>query len=461
MKNPANTTTAGVATPPAELRAFEATGPALITPDALARRWAARVPLARAEDGYTRLPYGMVGDVAVVSVDGPLQQRGGYWFDGYDDVAERTRAALSDVRVRAVVLKINSPGGSAMGCFEAARGMREAAAVAGKPLVAYVDEMALSGGYAVACAASTILIPPSGQVGSVGAFSTLCDRTKANEEAGLNVVVVRSGSQKAEGHPDLPLTDEAIAREQAVIDRIARTFADHVAQARSMSAEKVLGLQAAVVWGTDAVAAHLADDVCSFDECISRANAQGAKTTAARAANATRKTMDEFAEKALKILGSTNPEEALGRLAAWKDSHERLPAVSAELQTARAASVAATEAQEKTQREAKAKADREAVVAEGERLMKLTPAEASAIRAGQGFLGSQSTEQLRTMIAERAPLANLTPPTAGRPKIEVPVTPGAQVGEVTLTEKEIRIARQMGNDPDAVLAAKKERLAGR
>lgn len=461
MTNPANTTTAGVATPPAELRAFEATGPALITPDALARRWAARVPLARAEDGYTRLPYGMVGDVAVVSVDGPLMQRGGYWFDGYDDVAERTRAALSDVRVRAVVLKINSPGGSAMGCFEAARGMREAAAVSGKPLVAYVDEMALSGGYAVACAASTILIPPSGQVGSVGAFSTLCDRTKANAEAGLNVVVVRSGSQKAEGHPDLPLTDEAIAREQSVIDRIARTFAEHVAQARSMSAEKVLGLQAAVVWGTDAVAAHLADDVCSFDECIARANAQGAKTNAARAAAATRKTMDEFAEKALKILGTANPEEGLGRLAAWKDSHERLPGVTTELAQVRATETAAAEARAKADREAAAKNEREQVVAEGERAMKLTPAEAASIRAGQGFLGSQSTEQLRTMIAERAPLASLSAPQPKSAKVQVPVTPGTQVGEVTLTEKELRIAEQMGNDPAQVLAAKKERLAGR
>jgi len=457
MKNPAIPTLPS----PAELRAFEADGPALLTPDALGRRWAARVPLARGEDGYTRLPYGMVGDVAVVSVDGPLMQRGGYWFDGYDDVAERTRAALSDVRVRAVVLKINSPGGSAMGCFEAARGMREAAAMSGKPLVAYVDEMALSGGYAVACAASLILIPPSGQVGSVGAFSTLCDRTKANEEAGLNVVVVRSGNQKAEGHPDLPLTDDAIAREQAVIDRIARTFAEHVAQARALGAEKVLGLQAAVLWGSDAVTAHLADDVCSFDECIARASTLGMKTNAARAAAATRKTMDEFAEKALKMLGTANPEEALGRLSAWKDSHERLPGVTTELATARAATVAATEAQEKTQREAKAKAEREEVVRKGEDDMKITPAEAAQIRAGEGWIGSQSTEQLRTMIAERAPLANLSAPQPKSAKVHVPVTPGAQVGEVTLTEKEIRIARQMGNDLDAVLTAKKERLAGR
>jgi hypothetical protein len=93
--------------------------------------------------------------------------------------------------------------------------------------------------------------------------------------------------------------------------------------------------------------------------------------------------------------------------------------------------------------------------------MKITPAEAAQIRAGEGWIGSQSTEQLRTMIAERAPLADLTPPRPKGARIEVPTTPGAQVGEVTLTAKELEIARQMGNDPADVLAAKKERLAGR
>ena len=455
MNNPAIPTTAA-----AELRAFESGGPALLHSLESLARWAARVPLARSADGCP-LPYGMAGDVAVVSVDGPLMQRGGYYYPGYDGIADQVCAALSDVRTTAVVLKINSPGGEVSGCFEAVRAMREAAARAGKPLVAYADEMALSGGYALACAASSIFLPPLGQVGSVGAISVLRDRTKMNEEMGLRVVVVRSGTRKAEGHPDIAITQEMIDREQVVIDRMGRTFADVVSAARGVSTEKVLAHQADVLWGPDAVAAHLADDVCTFTECLARASTLGMKTTAARAANATRKTMDEFAEKALKILGSTNPEEALGRLSAWKDSHARLPAVSDELATARAAAATATEAQEKTQREAKARTDREAVVAEGERTMKVTPAEAAQIRAGEGWIGSQSTEQLRTMIAERAPLANLAAPQPGRSKIEIPGTPGAQVGEVVLTEKEIRIARQMGNDLDAVLAAKKERLAGR
>ena len=264
-------------------------------------------------------------------------------------------AAVEDIFVD---LKINSPGGEVAGCFEAVRVMREAAARAGKPLVAYADEMALSGGYALACAASTILLPPLGQLGSVGAMSVLRDRTKMNEEIGLKVVVVRSGTRKAEGHPDIAITQEMIDREQVVIDRMGRTFADVVSAARGVSTEKVLAHEADVLWGPDAVAARLADDVCTFTECLARAAALGMKTTAARAAAATRKTMDDFAKRALGLLNTDNPDEALGRLSAWKDSHERLPAVSAELATLRTAAAATTEAQ----REAKAKADRKRAV---------------------------------------------------------------------------------------------------
>ena len=376
------------------------------------------------------------------------------WERGYDGIADQVCAALSDVRTTAVVMKINSPGGEVAGCFEAVRVMREAAARAGKPLVAYADEMALSGGYALACAASSIFLPPLGQVGSVGAISVLRDRTKMNEEIGLKVVVVRSGTRKAEGHPDIAITQEMIDREQVVIDRMGRTFADVVSAARGVSTEKVLAHEADVLWGPDAVAARLADDVCTFTECLARAAALGMKTTAARAAAATRKTMDDFAKRALGLLNTDNPDEALGRLSAWKDSHERLPAVSAELATLRTAAAATTEAQ----REAKAKADREAVVAEGERTMKVTPAEAAQIRAGEGWLGGQSTEQLRAMVAERRPLADLAAPQPKVGKIAVPTTPAAQAGEVTLSAREIEIARQMGNDPDEVLATKRANL---
>ena len=54
---------------------------------------------------------------------GPLDQRGGFWWDGYDSVSERVSAALADRDVQAVVLAIDSPGGVVAGCFDAARGL--------------------------------------------------------------------------------------------------------------------------------------------------------------------------------------------------------------------------------------------------------------------------------------------------------------------------------------------------
>ena len=109
----------------AEPRRFEPDAPAALDPRSLGRRWtswreAARVRAELGADGWPK-PYGMAGDVAVVSVDGPLMQRGGYWWDGHDAVAERVKAALAEPRARAVVMKLNSPGGIAAGCFAAAQ----------------------------------------------------------------------------------------------------------------------------------------------------------------------------------------------------------------------------------------------------------------------------------------------------------------------------------------------------
>lgn len=95
-----------------EPRRFEPDGPAAIDPRALARRWAARVPLTQRDGQWQR--YGIVTGVAVLSVEGPLMQRGGWW-DGYDSVCETARAAFSDPNARAVMLKLNSPGGVVTG----------------------------------------------------------------------------------------------------------------------------------------------------------------------------------------------------------------------------------------------------------------------------------------------------------------------------------------------------------
>lgn len=208
-----------------------------------------------------------VGRSTIVTIEGPLEQRAGWW-DGYDAIAARFKEALKDDTTSSVVLRIDSPGGDAAGCFEAVRMMREAGKRSGKRIVTYVDESAYSAAYALACVADEIYLPPSGGVGSVGVIATLMDRVASNEMWGLNVRVVHAGAHKADGHPDVPLSDDAIAGVQDDVNKLAAMFFDTVSASRGIKPKAVEALQAACLMGDEGLEAGLADGLMGFDELI-------------------------------------------------------------------------------------------------------------------------------------------------------------------------------------------------
>lgn len=433
--------------PNAEPRRFEPDGPCMIVPDALARRWAARVPTTRDAGGYP-MPYGMAGEVAVVSVDGPLLQRGGgYYFDGFDAVAERVKAALADPKARAVVLKLNSPGGMAAGCFEASRAIRAAAQASGKPLIAFADEMACSAAYALACAAQTIYLPAAGEVGSIGVLSAVVSMKRCLEAEGIDARVIRSGAMKASGHPMDPLTDEAVAREQADVDALAAQFFALVSSARGLAPEAVAALQGDTRLGAQAVAAGLADAVCTFEECVARAASAPRSLPRSTPAPApitrgSQTTMSEkLASAVLALAGTTDEDTALGRLAAWKDGAARAAGLDQELAQLRASQGAA---------------EREALIAGALTARKITPARAATLRAGTDPLCALPTKALAAHFEESPALA---PASASSDPVRQPERlPGASA-EVTLTDEEKRQAKAMGVTEADMLATKKEHLA--
>lgn len=427
---------------PTEPRRFEPDAPAAIDPRALGRRWAswreaARVRAAVGPDGWP-LPYAMVEGVAVVSVDGPLMQRGGYWWDGHDSVADRVKAALAEPKARAVVMKLNSPGGIAAGCFEAARVIRAAAQRSGKPLVAFADEMACSAAYALASAADRIYLPPSGEVGSVGVLSAVVSMKRAFDEEGIDAVVIRSGPRKALGHPLDPMSDAAVAAEQATVDALAAQFYALVASSRRMTADAVAALEGDVRMGASAVAAGLADGVMTFDEAIRAASSTPATPAPTTKGNTTMS--DKLSAAVLALTGTTDDDTALGKLTAWKDSHARLPGVEQQL----AALSQAREAGE-----------REAVITAAVAARKVTPARAAALRAGTDPLCALPTKALAAHFEESPALAAAP----GADPITPPAKAPAAAAEVTLNDEEKRMAKSMNISEADMLATKRAHLA--
>ena len=215
-------------------------------------------------DGQT--PFAMVDGIAVIEVSGVLVHRGS-WIGqssgqtSYEGIAAQLAAAVADPAVRGIALEIDSFGGEVAGVFDLADAIR--AARDAKPVQAFVAEHAFSAGYALASQATSIILPRTGAVGSIGVVVMHADLSGQLSDDGVTVTLIHSGAHKVDGNPYEPLPDPVRARIQTEIDSIRTLFAQTVAagRGRRLTAEAALATEAECYRGADAVAAGLADEV--------------------------------------------------------------------------------------------------------------------------------------------------------------------------------------------------------
>lgn len=209
------------------------------------------------------------GTVAIVHVRGALSQFKSDGGDSYEGIVERVcRAFASDPKPTAVVLCISSPGGIVAGLNEAVFRLQRESREHKIPLIAYVNELAASAAYALCCACSEVLAPPSAIVGSVGTISTMVSQARRDRAEGLDFAIITSGKRKSDGHPHVPITDEAVKAEQRRNAALAEQFFALVAKARKVSAAHLESLEAAIFLGTKAVKAGLVDGLASLDDVL-------------------------------------------------------------------------------------------------------------------------------------------------------------------------------------------------
>lgn len=376
--------------------------------------------------------YQVQDGVAVVDVMGPLDQRGGFWWDGYDSVLERVSAALADRDVTAVVLALDSPGGVVAGNLDAARELRAMADRAKKPMVAHAGTFATSAAYALAVAADRVMVTHDGAVGSVGVIATVYDRTAANAQEGLDVRVVRSGALKADPHPDVALTDASVARVRARVMDLAQSFAGWVAERRGQTPEAVLSHQGATIYASRALEAGLADGIGTLADAIS---------TAAELAAQQRHTMQTEQQLAAiaAALGAGSHDETLAAIATLKKRAEAAEVAERELAAVRA---------ELAQRDAAAAAQaREAVLAKHRTRGALTPA-MEADSAYLADLAPLSAEALDRVLSK-------LPGTPARVEVKRPesVQPGAAAADGKLSATDREWAARFGVNPESMQRA--------
>jgi protease IV len=214
-----------------------------------------------------QMPGRRQGFVAVVYASGPIRQGrsthsplGGSAM-GSDTVAAALRSALADERARAVLLRVNSPGGSATASDTIWREVVRLRA-AGKPVVVSMSDVAASGGYFIAAPADVIVAQPGTITGSIGVIMGKPVLTDALERVGIttdSVAVGRGANMLAPTHP---FTEDEWNRINSWLDAIYQDFIGKVASGRRMPAEKVHEVARGRVWtGADAAQNGLVDEL--------------------------------------------------------------------------------------------------------------------------------------------------------------------------------------------------------
>jgi signal peptide peptidase SppA len=139
-------------------------------------------------------------------------------------VAKSLDRAFGMRRITAVALAINSPGGSAVQSNLIHRRIRDLAAEKGVPVIAFVEDVAASGGYMIACAADEIVCDPSSIVGSIGVVGATFGFDEAMRKLGIERRVYTAGDRKVMLDPFMPEKPDDVARLKAIQQEIHQTF---------------------------------------------------------------------------------------------------------------------------------------------------------------------------------------------------------------------------------------------
>ncbi|MBI5158590.1 signal peptide peptidase SppA [Candidatus Micrarchaeota archaeon] len=171
--------------------------------------------------------------VGVVSVDGVIATSGDSGlFSGVvadsDDFAELLEEASSRSDVQAIVVEVNSPGGSVVASSE----MYSALKNFGKPKVAFFREVAASGGYYLGVGSDYIVSSPDAITGSIGARATFEDYSQLFSKLGMNFTTVKTGELKDIGDPTRPPTEKEVEILQAIVDESFQEFKKAVEEGR-------------------------------------------------------------------------------------------------------------------------------------------------------------------------------------------------------------------------------------
>jgi len=207
--------------------------------------------------------------IAIIYASGSIE--GGEGDDqtiGSDRISKAIRKARLDDKVKAIVLRVNSPGGSALASDVIWREVVLAKAV--KPVVASMGDVAASGGYYISCAADTIVASPNTITGSIGVFGLMFNmKNMFNNKFGITIDTVKTNHYADIGTPFRALTQAERDIIQNSVNDIYDAFIGKVAEGRGLTKAQVDSIGQGRVWsGADAINIGLVDVIGGMEKSI-------------------------------------------------------------------------------------------------------------------------------------------------------------------------------------------------
>ena len=203
---------------------------------------------------------------------------------GGRSTANLIRKAREDSSIKALVLRVNSPGGSAFGS-ELIRRELALTRQSGKPVVVSMGDLAASGGYWISMAADQVIASPATVTGSIGVFALLPTASKALDKLGVHTDGAPTTWLGGAGDPRRPLDPRFASLVQSNIDHIYADFTAKAAQARKTTPQKIDQVAQGRVWtGLQAKERGLVDTIGSYGDALKTAAARAKLTEGYRVA---------------------------------------------------------------------------------------------------------------------------------------------------------------------------------
>jgi protease-4 len=211
------------------------------------------------------LVYGVGGIQRGKSESNPLSGEQAF---GGDSVALALRKAADDEKVKAIVFRVDSPGGSYVASDTVRREVQRAREK-GKPVIVSMGTYAASGGYFVSMDADKIVAQPGTITGSIGVFGGKMVTAEFWAKLGINWETVALGKDSTMYNTDMDWTADQLAKNEAMLDRVYLDFTSKAAKGRNMPLEELQSLAKGRIWtGEDAKERKLVDEVGGYPKAL-------------------------------------------------------------------------------------------------------------------------------------------------------------------------------------------------